>query len=157
MRIGYGYDAHRLVRGRPCILCGVTVPGEFGPDGHSDADAPLHALIDALLGAVALGDIGTHFPDSDARFEGASSVELLRSAYALVVARGYRICNADLTIVLQAPKIAEYVGAMRENISHALGCEYDEVSVKATTEERMGFTGDGTGLSAHAAVLVEHI
>ncbi|MDR3277139.1 MAG: 2-C-methyl-D-erythritol 2,4-cyclodiphosphate synthase [Oscillospiraceae bacterium] len=155
MRIGYGYDAHRLKAGRACILCGVPIPCDFGPDGHSDADAPLHALMDALFGAAALGDIGRHFPDADGRFLGADSAELLKTAYGMLRARGYTLSNADITVVLQAPKLAPYIEKMRENIAAALECDVGRISVKATTEEKMGFTGDGTGVSASAVVLLE--
>ncbi|MDR0862971.1 MAG: 2-C-methyl-D-erythritol 2,4-cyclodiphosphate synthase [Oscillospiraceae bacterium] len=154
MRVGFGYDAHRFKRGRPCVLCGVTVPSDFGPDGHSDADVPLHALMDALLGAAALGDIGKHFPDSDARYKGANSLELLKATYALVREVGYTLGNADITIVAQAPRVAPYIEQMRENVARALGTDVGNVSVKATTEEKMGFTGDGTGIKAYAVALI---
>ena len=154
MRIGFGYDAHRLAPGRRCVLCGIEIPSEFGPDGHSDADAPLHALIDALLGAAALGDIGTHFPDGDDKWHNADSVELLRAAYRLVRGKGYLLSNADITIVLQSPRISSYIGDMRARVSSALGTDVSNISVKATTEEKMGFTGDGTGISSSAIVLL---
>jgi 2-C-methyl-D-erythritol 2,4-cyclodiphosphate synthase len=136
------------------VLCGVTVPSDFGPDGHSDADVPLHALMDALLGAAALGDIGKHFPDSDARYKGANSLELLKATYALVREVGYTLGNADITIVAQAPRVAPYIEQMRENVARALGTDVGNVSVKATTEEKMGFTGDGTGIKAYAVALI---
>lgn len=154
MRIGYGYDAHRFKAGRPCILCGVQVPSEFGPDGHSDADVAVHALMDALLGAAALGDIGKLFPDQDDRWLGADSVEMLRQVMALLADHGYTFGNADITIVAQKPKLAPYIGAMRTRLAQAMETDIANISVKATTEEKMGFTGDGTGISAHAVVLL---
>ena len=154
MRIGFGYDAHRLKAGRKCILCGVKIPCGFGPDGHSDADVPVHALIDALLGAAALGDIGKHFPDSDERYRDADSIELLKMAYRLVYEKGYSIGNVDITIVLEAPRLSPYIEAMRENIAEAMGTDISNISVKATTEEKMGFTGDGTGIASHAVALI---
>jgi 2-C-methyl-D-erythritol 2,4-cyclodiphosphate synthase len=155
IRIGYGYDAHRLKKGRKCILCGVDIPAEAGPDGHSDADAPLHALMDAMLGALALGDIGNYFPDSDERFRGADSIELLNTVYDDIQARGYEWVNADITIVLESPRIAPYSDKMRANIAVALETDIGNISVKATTEEKMGFTGDGTGISSISAVLIK--
>jgi len=154
LRIGFGYDAHRLKAGRKCILCGVKIPCGFGPDGHSDADVPVHALIDALLGAAALGDIGKHFPDSDERYRDADSIELLKMAYRLVYEKGYSIGNVDITIVLEAPRLSPYIEAMRENIAEAMGTDISNISVKATTEEKMGFTGDGTGIASHAVALI---
>ncbi len=154
MRIGYGYDAHRFKAGRPCILCGVQVPSEFGPDGHSDADVAVHALMDALLGAAALGDIGKLFPDQDDRWLGADSVEMLRQVMALLADHGYTFGNADITIVAQKPKLAPYIDAMRTRLAQAMETDVVNISVKATTEEKMGFTGDGTGISAHAVVLL---
>jgi len=156
MRIGYGYDAHRLMAGRRCILCGVRIPCDFGPDGHSDADVPVHALIDALLGAAALGDIGRYFPDSDAKWEMADSIAMLRRVYEMICNRGYTIGNADITIVLQSPRLSPYTEEMRAVIANALNTETSNVSVKATTEEKMGFTGDGTGISSSAVVLLEN-
>ncbi|MDR0838477.1 MAG: 2-C-methyl-D-erythritol 2,4-cyclodiphosphate synthase [Oscillospiraceae bacterium] len=155
MRIGFGYDAHRLAPGRPLILCGVNVPSDFGPEGHSDADAPLHALADALLGAAALGDIGAHFPDTDWRWRGADSRVILGETYNLVRLAGYALSNADITIVLQRPKIADYIERMRKSVADTLGCDAGQISVKATTEESMGFTGSGEGISAYAVVLLE--
>jgi len=155
MRIGYGYDVHRLKQGRECILCGVKIPCGFGPDGHSDADVPVHALIDALLGAAALGDIGKMFPDSDERLRGADSIELLKTAYALLLEKDYRLSNADITIVLEVPRLAGYIDKMRDTIAGALGVPCDAVSVKATTEEKLGFTGAGLGIAASAVVLIE--
>ena len=154
MRIGYGYDAHRFKAGRPCILCGVQVPSEFGPDGHSDADVAVHALMDALLGAAALGDIGKLFPDQDDRWLGADSVEMLRQVMALLADHGYTFGNADITIVAQKPKLAPYIDAMRTRLAQVMETDIANISVKATTEEKMGFTGDGTGISAHAVVLL---
>jgi len=155
LRIGFGYDAHQLKEGRKCVLCGVEVPNEFGPDGHSDADVPLHALMDALLGAAALGDIGMHFPDTDEKWRMADSVGLLRKVYSLVCERGYSLCNADITIVLQSPRLSPYIGQMRANIADAIGVEIGRISVKATTEEKMGFTGSGMGISSTAVALLE--
>jgi len=155
MRIGFGYDAHRMKEGRKCVLCAVEIPCDRGPDGHSDADAPLHALMDAMLGALALGDIGKHFPDSDAKWRGADSLALLGSVYAMVRGQGYSLGNADVTIVLESPKLSPYIGAMREKVAGALGVDTGRISVKATTEEKMGFTGDGTGIASSAVVLLE--
>ena len=154
MRVGFGYDAHRLKKGRNCVLCGVDIASDFGPDGHSDADVPLHALMDALSGALALGDIGSHFPDSDEKWRMADSIELLKAVYAMVCRQGYTLSNADITIVLQSPRLSQYIGKMRETVASALGTDVDKISIKATTEENMGFTGDGTGISANAVVLL---
>ena len=154
MRIGFGYDAHRLKEGRKCVLCGVEVPCDFGPDGHSDADAPLHALMDAMLGALALGDIGKLFPDTDEKWRGTDSVELLKIVNALVRENGCTLKNADITIVLESPKLSPYIDKMREKIAATLGVSSGDISVKATTEEKMGFTGDGTGIAANAVVLL---
>ena len=150
MRIGFGYDAHRLAAGRKCILCGVEIPSPLGPHGHSDADAPVHALIDAMLGALALGDIGTLFPDSDSRYEMADSIELLKKVYCLVNENGYILSNADITIILQSPHLGQYIMQMRQKLAQALDTEIGAISVKATTEEKMGFTGDGTGIACTA-------
>ncbi len=157
MRIGQGYDAHRLKAGRPCILCGVTIPCDFGPDGHSDADAPIHALIDALLGALALGDIGNLFPDTDSQYKNADSLALLRHVHQEVATRGYRLGNADITIILQSPRLSSYIMEMRRIIAGVLHTGIENISIKATTEEKMGFTGEGIGISAHAVVLLEKI
>lgn len=154
IRIGSGYDVHRLVEGRRCIVCGVDIPHSRGLLGHSDADVALHALSDALLGAVALGDIGKHFPDTDPQWEGADSRRLLRAVVAKVVAAGYRPGNVDITIVAQEPKMAPYIGQMRLNVAADLAVDVDRVSVKATTTERLGFTGRGEGIAAYATVLV---
>jgi len=156
MRIGYGYDAHRLIDGRKCILCGVEIPCDFGPDGHSDADVPIHALIDALLGAAALGDIGRHFPDSDDKWLMADSINMLRTTYGLVRQHGYELSNADVTIILQTPRLSPYIGEMRSVIAIAMQTDVGNISIKATTEEKMGFTGDGTGISATAVVLLKN-
>lgn len=155
-RIGYGYDVHRLTEGRPLILGGVTIPWEKGLLGHSDADVMLHALMDALLGAAALGDIGHLFPDSDQRYRGIDSRKLLRRVAVLLEQEGYAVGNVDVTLVAQRPKIAPYIEAMRTNIAADLGISVTKVSVKATTEEGLGFTGTGEGMAAHAvALLVE--
>ena len=155
MRVGHGYDVHRLVEGRKLILGGVEIPWEKGLLGHSDADVLLHALMDAMLGAAALGDIGQHFPDSDERYAGADSLQLLAEVSRLLTEAGYRLVNADCTILAQRPKLMPHVPAMRANIACVLGVEPDAVSVKATTEEGLGFTGDGSGIAAHAVVLIE--
>lgn len=157
MRIGHGYDAHRLKPGRDCILCGVKIPYELGPDGHSDADLPAHALMDALLGAAALGDIGRLFPDSDEKYRDADSMALLSDVSSRLTIKGLTVSNADVTIVAERPKIAPYVQQMRENLAKAMDVPVDRVSVKATTEEHMGFTGDGTGIAAHAVVLLNEL
>lgn len=154
MRIGYGYDVHRLRRDRPMILCGTIIPSVFGPDGHSDADVALHALCDAFLGALALGDIGEHFPDTDDRYKNADSRELTTEVYSLVRERDYIIGNADITIILQSPKLRAFIPKMRESVAKILECDVDRISVKATTEERMGFTGTGEGVAASAVVLL---
>ena len=153
-RIGHGYDVHRLVRGRALILCGVTLPHEVGLDGHSDADVALHALMDAMLGAAALGDIGRHFPDTDPAYRGISSRLLLRHVAALIEKHGYRVGNLDLTIVAQRPRLAPYLGEMVANLSADLGLCADCINVKATTEEHLGFTGSGEGIAAHAVCLL---
>ena len=153
-RTGTGYDAHRLVEGRRLVLCGVDIPFDRGLLGHSDADVAVHALIDALLGAAAMGDIGTHFPDSDERYRGISSMALLDATVSKLAARGYTPVNADITIVAQRPKLKDYIGRMRENVAARLGVDVDRVSVKATTTEGMGFEGEGLGISAQAAALI---
>lgn len=154
MRIGHGYDAHRLVPGRRLVLGGVEVPFDMGLDGHSDADVLLHALSDALLGAAALGDIGKLFPDGDPATAGIDSRVILRKCAALVREAGFFVENCDVTMIAQRPKLAPYIGKMRENIAADLGLEPCRVSVKATTEERMGFTGSGEGMRCHAVVLL---
>ena len=153
-RIGQGYDVHRLTEGRPLILGGVAIPWEKGLLGHSDADVLLHALMDALLGAAALGDIGRLFPDCDERYRGADSCVLLREVRRVLAAHGFAIGNVDMTLIAQKPKIAPYIAQMRENIASDLEISPDFVSVKATTEERLGFTGDGSGMSAQAIALI---
>ena len=155
MRIGYGYDAHRYKAGRRCVICGVEIPSDFGPDGHSDADVAVHALMDALLGAAAMGDIGKIFPDNDDKWLGADSVMMLRQVMAMLRERGYDFGNCDVTVVAQKPKMAPHIQQMRQNLADAIGTDIDNVSVKATTEEGMGFTGDCTGISAHAVVLID--
>ena len=157
MRIGHGYDVHRLVEGRKLILGGVYIPWEKGLLGHSDADVLLHALMDALLGAAALGDIGKHFPDTDEQYRGADSMALLRHVCRILSEQGHTVGNVDCTILAQRPKLAPYIPQMRENIASALSVSVDRVSVKATTEEGLGFTGDGLGIAAHAVVLIERI
>lgn len=156
-RIGNGFDVHRLVEGRRCIVCGVDIPYYRGLLGHSDADVALHALTDALLGAVALGDIGAHFPDTDPRWEGADSRVLLRGALALVNERGFRPVNVDVTVIAQAPKMLPYIERMRRNVADDLGLPFECVSVKATTTERLGFTGRGEGIAAAATALLTRI
>ena len=147
MRIGHGYDVHRLTKGRSLIIGGVKIPFELGLDGHSDADVLTHALMDALLGAAALGDIGKLFPDNDDAYLGADSIELLR----------YTLCNADCTVIAQRPKLAPYIDTMRQRLADALQVDVDYISVKATTEEKLGFTGEGLGIAAHAVVLIDEL
>lgn len=154
MRIGYGYDVHKLVEGRPLILGGIEVPFEKGLLGHSDADVLLHAISDALLGAAALGDIGKHFPDTDERWKGADSKVLLRQVAVLVAREGFKVSNVDATIAMQQPKLRPYIDEMRSCIAGILGLFVDEVSVKATTTEQMGFVGTGEGVAAHAVCLL---
>jgi 2-C-methyl-D-erythritol 2,4-cyclodiphosphate synthase len=155
MRIGHGYDVHRLVQGRKLILGGVDIPYEKGLLGHSDADVLLHAIMDSLLGAAALGDIGKHFPDNDPAYSGADSLELTKKVASLLYKNGYSIINVDSTVIAEAPKLAPHITAMRKNIADALGTDIDNISVKATTEEKLGFTGDGSGISAHAVCLIQ--
>lgn len=155
MRIGCGYDVHALVGGRRLVLGGVVIPYEKGLDGHSDADVLVHAVMDALLGAAALGDIGKLFPDNDPAYEEADSLELLSRVCALLEGRGYVISNIDSTIVAQSPKLAPYIEAMRRGIAAASGLDVSRVSVKATTEEHLGFTGEGKGIAAHAVALLD--
>ena len=157
MRIGHGYDTHRLVSGRPLILGGVTIPYEKGLAGHSDADALLHALADAILGALAEGDIGRHFPDSAAEFKDIDSRILLRRVAQMMLKKGFALLNADATILAEAPKIAPHIPAMKENISTALAVKPDQVNIKATTTEGMGPIGRGEGIAAHAVVLLNSI
>lgn len=153
-RIGNGFDVHRLVEGRPCIICGVDIPFELGLLGHSDADVALHALADALLGAAALGDIGKHFPDTDPRWKGADSRMLLRRVVEILAGEGFRPCNADITIMAQAPKMLPHIEAMRDNVAADLAIDLGRVSVKATTTEKLGFTGRKEGIAAMATALV---
>ena len=155
MRIGHGYDVHRLVEDRKLILGGVEVPYEKGLLGHSDADVLLHAVMDAVLGAAALGDIGQHFPDTDPAYKGADSLALTREVAKIIAAHGYKVGNIDATILCQRPKLAPHIPAMRRNIADAFGLPLDAVSVKATTEEHLGFTGEGLGIAAHAVALIE--
>ena len=155
LRIGHGYDVHRLTEGRKLILGGVEIPYEKGLLGHSDADVLVHAVMDALLGAAALGDIGKLFPDSDERYRGADSLLLLAEVARRVRAKGYEIVNIDSTVVAQAPKLAAHIPAMRENIARAAGLAAGSVSVKATTEEHLGFTGEGLGIAAQAVALID--
>lgn len=157
MRIGHGYDVHRLVEGRSLILGGVRIPFEKGLDGHSDADALTHAVMDALLGAAAMGDIGKLFPDTDDRYLGADSIALLREVGRRLTEAGYRLGNLDVTVIAQRPKLAPYINQMRQNLAAALRTELQNVSVKATTEEHLGFTGSGEGIAAHAVCLLEPV
>ncbi len=155
LRVGHGYDVHRLVDGRPLILGGVKIPHTQGLDGHSDADVLIHAVMDALLGAAALGDIGLLFPDTDPAYEGVSSLKLLQAVGERLGKAGYQIVNIDATVLAERPKLSPYRAAMRDNITHALAIEPTRVSVKATTEEGLGFTGRGEGIAAHSVVLIE--
>ena len=155
MRIGHGYDVHRLVEGRALILGGVHIPFEKGLDGHSDADVLTQAVMDALLGAAAMGDIGKLFPDTDDRYLGADSIALLREVDRRLTEAGYRLGNLDVTVIAQRPKLAPYINQMRQNLAAALRTELQNVSVKATTEEHLGFTGSGEGIAAHAVCLLE--
>ena len=157
MRIGQGYDVHRLTEGRDLILGGVKVPYEKGLLGHSDADVLAHAVMDAMLGALALGDIGHLFPDTADEFEGADSMELMAEVVRVCRENGYKIGNIDATVIAQAPKLAPHIEAMRENIAKVCGCDVSQISVKATTEEKLGFTGEKLGISAHAVALMESI
>lgn len=155
MRIGHGYDVHRLVEGRDLILGGVKVPHTLGLLGHSDADVLTHAVMDALLGAAALGDIGRHFPDTDPTYKGADSLVLLDHVMALLKEKGYRVGNVDATILAQKPKLAPYITQMRDNLARHMGVAPDQVNVKATTEEHLGFTGAEEGIAAHSVCLLE--
>ena len=157
MRIGHGYDVHRLVEGRNLILGGVKIDYEKGLLGHSDADVLLHAVSDALLGAAGLGDIGRHFPDTDPKYKGADSLELLREVYRKISEKGYRVGNIDVTMIAQRPKLKDFIPQMQDNIAAAVGVTPDRVNVKATTEERLGFTGTGEGMSCHAVCLLEEM
>ena len=155
MRIGNGYDVHRLVEGRDLIIGGVTIPYEKGLLGHSDADVLLHAIMDALLGAAALGDIGKHFPDTDERFKGADSKALMKEVSDMLSKKGYVVGNVDATIIAQAPKMRPYIDEMIANVASILGITKDQVNIKATTEEHLGFTGEGLGISASAVCILE--
>ncbi|MCH5303604.1 MAG: 2-C-methyl-D-erythritol 2,4-cyclodiphosphate synthase [Ruminococcus sp.] len=157
MRIGHGYDVHKLVENRKLILGGVDIPYEKGLLGHSDADVLLHAIMDALLGAAALGDIGKLFPDTDERFKGADSLLLLKEVCAVLSENGYTIGNIDSTVIAQKPKLKDYIISMRKNIADACKIDISQVSVKATTEEKLGFTGSGEGISAHAVCLINNV
>lgn len=157
LRIGHGFDVHALVEGRKCIIGGVDIPHEKGLKGHSDADVLLHAICDALLGAAALGDIGKHFPDTDSRFKGIDSRELLRHVVALLKGKGYGVVNVDGTVIAEVPKLAPHITAMRTNIAVDMGVTVDRVNVKATTSERLGFTGRGEGIAAEAVCLITDI
>ena len=155
MRIGHGYDVHKLVDGRKLMLGGVEIPYDKGLLGHSDADVLLHAVMDALLGAAALGDIGALFPDTDEKWKGADSALLLEAVVALLLEKGYRVGNLDCTVIAQAPKLAPYIDEMRRRIAGCCRVEEGQISVKATTEEKLGFTGSGQGIAAHAVCLLE--
>ena len=157
MRIGHGYDVHRLVEGRDLILGGVKIDYEKGLLGHSDADVLLHAVSDALLGAAGLGDIGRHFPDTDPKYKGADSLELLREVYRKISEKGFHVGNIDVTMIAQRPKLKDFIPQMQDNIAAAVGVTPDRVNVKATTEEKLGFTGTGEGMSCHAVCLLEEM
>ena len=154
MRIGHGYDVHRLTENRKLIIGGVEIPYEKGLDGHSDADVLLHAIMDALLGAAALGDIGKLYPDNDKSFLGIDSMILLRDTFQKITEKGYAISNIDATVIAQRPKLAPYIPQMRERIAATLSLSVDDVNIKATTEEKLGFTGSGEGIAAHAVCLI---
>ena len=154
IRIGHGYDVHRIVPDRPLVLGGVVIPWDRGLLGHSDADVLVHAIMDAILGAAALGDIGKLFPDTDERYAGADSLKLLAEVMRVLHAAGFELGNVDATVIAQRPKLAAYIDAMRANIAAAAGIQASQVSVKATTEEKLGFTGDGSGIAAHAVALI---
>lgn len=157
MRIGHGYDVHQLTAGRKLILGGVEIPYELGLEGHSDADVLLHAVMDALLGAAGLGDIGQHFPDTDPRYEGISSLKLLALVREKLYWAGYEVGNVDVTMIAQRPKLRDYISQMEENIAEVLGVEEEQINVKATTEEHLGFTGTGEGMACHAVCLLERL
>lgn len=157
MRIGHGYDVHRLVEGRPLILGGMKVTYERGLDGHSDADVLVHAVMDALLGAAGLGDIGRHFPDTDPQYKGISSLTLLKAVNEKIKAAGYCVGNIDVTVIAQAPKLASYLMQMEANLAVILGIRVDRINIKATTEEHLGFTGSGEGIACHAVCMLEDI
>ena len=155
MRIGHGYDVHRLTENRRLILGGVVIPHDKGLLGHSDADVLIHSVMDSILGALTLGDIGKFFPDTSDEYKDIDSMKLLSSVYEMMIKRGYKISNIDATVIAQKPKLAPYIDRMRENIASVLHCDINRVNVKATTEERLGFTGSEEGISAHAVVLLE--
>lgn len=155
IRVGHGMDVHRLVENRKLILCGVEVPYHLGLLGHSDADVATHALMDAMLGAAALGDIGKLFPDTDQQYAGADSIELLKVVCGRLAQKGYRLSNADVTIVAQRPKLRPYIDQMRERLAQAIQVDVEQINVKATTTEKMGFEGEGLGITAHAVCLIE--
>ncbi len=157
MRIGHGYDVHKLVTDRKLILGGVDIPYEKGLLGHSDADVLTHAVMDAILGALALGDIGKHFPDTSAEFKDINSLVLLARVESVMRDKGYKISNIDATVIAQAPKLAPFIEQMRNNIADTLGCDIDDINIKATTEEKLGFTGEGLGISAHAVCLLQKV
>ena len=157
MRIGHGYDVHKLVEGRDLILGGVKIPYEKGLLGHSDADVLLHAVSDSLLGAAALGDIGKHFPDTDPAYKGADSLKLLEIVGQKVKNAGYKVGNVDVTMIAQRPKLKDHIPQMRENIARVLHVDVNQINVKATTEEHLGFTGDGSGMACHAVCLLENL
>ena len=157
MRIGHGYDVHKLVEGRDLILGGVKIPYEKGLLGHSDADVLLHAVSDSLLGAAALGDLGVHFPDTDPAYKGADSLKLLEIVGQKVRAAGYQVSNIDVTMIAQRPKLKDHIPQMRENIASVLRLDVSQVNVKATTEEHLGFTGDGSGMACHAVCLLDNL
>ncbi|MBR4087399.1 MAG: 2-C-methyl-D-erythritol 2,4-cyclodiphosphate synthase [Clostridia bacterium] len=155
MRIGHGYDVHRLVEGRALILGGVNIPFEKGLLGHSDADVLTHALMDAMLGAAGLGDIGKHFPDTDPQYKGADSLVLLAHVKDLLQKNGYCLMNADITLIAQKPKVAPYLPMMKEKLAQTLQCDLSQLNIKATTEEHLGFTGEGAGMACHAVCLID--
>jgi 2-C-methyl-D-erythritol 2,4-cyclodiphosphate synthase len=154
VRVGFGYDVHRLVEGRKLMLGGVEIPYQFGLLGHSDADVLVHALMDALLGAMALGDIGKHFPDTDSKYKGISSMLLLEKVKKLLHEKGYVVNNVDVLVVAERPKLAPFIDAMRKNIARTLETDLDRINIKATTTEGLGFTGTGEGMAAHAVVTI---
>lgn len=157
LRIGYGYDVHSFMEGQALTIGGIQIPFRKSLKGHSDADVLLHAITDALLGALALGDIGTHFPDTDQAYKGADSKELLRKSYDLIKEKGYELVNADATIIAEHPKFNPHIRAIRESVSDCIGCESGQISIKATTNEKMGFAGREEGIAVHAVVLIKEI
>ena len=157
IRIGHGYDVHRLCENRKLILGGVDIPYEKGLLGHSDADVLVHAVMDSLLGALALGDIGKHFPDTDPQYSGADSIVLLKHVYELIKKNGYVLGNIDATVLAQRPKLSPFIDRMRKNVADAVGCDISQISIKATTEEKLGFTGEGLGISAHCVALLQKV